>query len=145
MATLAVDKQRRLSFEQRTASIELPIIADDIIFAGAYVGESSSAGTARPLQGGDVFLGIAEEQCDNAGGAAAAKRVKLIAEGILHRVAVTGLSGGNADLGAAVYAADDDTLNTTASANTQIGKVDSYNADDGTYNIHFQAAARRSI
>ena len=51
MATLAADVQRAY----QTGEIEeYPVIASDIIYQGAAVGENAS-GYSRPLQAGDPF------------------------------------------------------------------------------------------
>ena len=127
MATLATDKAR--VFEDSGANPvynELPVIATDIIYAGAAVGESSSAGTARPLAAGDNFLGFCIEKVDNSAGAAAAKTVKLLARG---SVWLTVTNGDNIDdLGVTVYASDDDTFTTASTSNTAIGKIIRYDS-----------------
>ena len=117
MATLAQDKPRAFGVGDFN---ELPVIASDIIFEGAAVGDNGS-GLARPLVAADPFLGFAKERCDNSGGAASARNVKLFERGKIE-LDVTGVASA-ADVGEAVYASDDDTFTLTSAGNSAIGKV----------------------
>ncbi len=117
MTTLAKDVQR--PFELGTIN-ELPVIAADIIYEGAAVGIVSGTGYARPLQAGDAFAGFAETKCDNSDGAAGDKHVRVRTKGAVE-VAVDSLV--ITDIGAAVYASDDDTFTKTSTSNTFIGRV----------------------
>jgi predicted RecA/RadA family phage recombinase len=143
MATLAVDKLRAFDLYPKEYN-ELPVIASDIIYAGAAVGESSSTGTARPLVAGDTFLGFCNERVDNSAGAAAAKTVKLITVG---SVWLTVTNGDNInDVGDTVYASDDDTFTLASTGNTAIGKVLRYDATRANkVLVRFEAAVARSI
>lgn len=145
MATLTADTPR--TFEQTGGHPdynEIPIIADDIVYAGAAVGESTTTGTGRPLVGGDTFLGFCIEQCDNAGGAAAAKRIKLLESGVAW-LTVTGGDNNN-DYDAAVYASDDNVFTLTSSTGfTQIGKVKRYDSAKGQCLVYFESSSKRSI
>lgn len=143
MATLSVDTPRAFENTGGHPSMnEYPIIADDIIYAGAAVGESSSDGTARPFVASDVFLGFCVETCDNTGGSAGDKRVKVYDKGVVW-LTVTGADNVN-DLGATVYASDDATFTLTASGATAIGKVKRYDASGKTL-VAFESAPQRSI
>jgi hypothetical protein len=137
MATLAADKPRIFDEGYAFLSNEHPIIADDIVYAGAAVGESSSAGTARPLVAADNFLGFATEKCDNSGGDASAKRVKVRMAGVA-RLTVTGAAS-EADTGESVYASDDDTFTMTGAGNTLIGRIIRW-VSSTTCMVHFQAS-----
>jgi hypothetical protein len=117
MTTLAKDTPR--AYEMGEVN-DLPIIANDIIYEGAAVGDNGS-GYARPLVAADPFLGFAKEECDNTGGDAGAKRVKVQEKGKIV-LNVTGVSGVG-DVGDAVYADDDNSFTKTSSSNTAIGKV----------------------
>lgn len=117
MATLAQDKPRAFGVGEFN---ELPVIASDIIFEGAAVGDNAS-GLARPLVAADPFLGFAKERCDNSAGAASARNVKLFERGKIE-LDVTGVASA-ADVGEAVYASDDDTFTLTSAGNSAIGKV----------------------
>ena len=77
MATLSADKPR---YYQTGEHEEYPVIASDVIYEGAAVGENGS-GYARPLQAGDVFLGFALETADNSDGSAGDIRVRVQAKG----------------------------------------------------------------
>jgi hypothetical protein len=117
MATLAQDKPRAFGVGDFN---ELPVIASDIIFEGAAVGDNAS-GLARPLVAADPFLGFAKERCDNSAGAASARNVKVFERGKIE-LDVTGVASA-ADVGETVYASDDDTFTLTAGSNSAIGKV----------------------
>ena len=71
MATLAKDTPRDYQLGDME---EYPVIASDIIYEGAAVGENGS-GYARPLAAGDKFLGFATRNADNSGGSAGDIRV----------------------------------------------------------------------
>lgn len=116
MTTLAQDAQR--PFELGTIN-ELPVIAGDIIYEGAAVGLDGN-GYARPLQGGDTFAGFAETQADNSNGSAGDTHVRVRTQGSVE-IAVDSLV--MADIGAAVYASDDDTFTKTDTGNSFIGRV----------------------
>lgn len=116
MTTLAADAVR--SYE--TGGINsLPVIAADIIYEGAAVGDNGS-GIARPLVAGDPFRGFAQRKVDNAAGAESAKRVEVRTAGLV-QLAITSLA--ITDVGKDVYASDDDTFTLTQSTNTRIGYV----------------------
>lgn len=116
MTTLAVDKPR--AYELGAVN-ELPVVAADIIYEGAAVGDNGS-GVARPLVAGDPFLGFAIENVDNSAGAAGDKTVKVKKHG---EVVLPITSLAITDRGKPVYASDDDTFTLTASTNTHIGRV----------------------
>jgi hypothetical protein len=117
MATLAQDKPRAFGVGDFN---ELPVIASDIIFEGAAVGDNGS-GLARPLVAADPFLGFAKERCDNSAGAASARNVKVFERGKIE-LDVVGVTSAD-DVGETVYASDDDTFTLTAGSNSAIGKV----------------------
>lgn len=102
-------------------SEEYPVIASDIIYQGAAVGENGS-GYARPLQAGDAFLGFAEAKADNSAGSAGDINVNVKARGRV-QLAVAGATAITANDRPAVYASDDNTFTLTASTNSLIGYV----------------------
>lgn len=138
MATLAADKVRK--FRNLAPSIEIPAVATDIIYRGAAVGDSS--GTGRPLVAGDGFMGFTDAQCDNSAGAASAKNIDVIPEGEV-LLAVTSVASAD-DVGATVYASDDDTYTLASTSNTAIGKVTQWVTSTSCW-VKFQAASYRSI
>jgi hypothetical protein len=143
MATLAADKPRVFELTGAHPDYnEMPVIASDIIYAGAAVGENSSTGTARPLVAGDNFMGFCLEQADNSTGAASAINVKLQYAGVV-KLSVTGVSS-TAQYGDAVYASDDDTFTTASTGNTQIGKLKRW-ITGTTCLVDFEAKAAQSI
>lgn len=117
MTTLAVDKPRTYQLGDLA---HYPMIAADIIYEGAAVGENGS-GYARPLQAGDRFLGFALEHCDNSAGSAGDKSVRVRTKGYaelpIASLAIT------ANDRPRVYASDDDTFTLTATSNSLIGTV----------------------
>ena len=142
MATLAANKKRVYEFNESPLLNDVDIIADDVVFEGAAVGESASTGTGRPLVAGDVFLGMCIAKTDNTGGAAADKQIRVRQKGTV-KLPVTGV-GGAADVGATVYASDDDTFTLTVGSNTAIGKIVRH-VSSTTVMVRFEAAQARSI
>lgn len=138
MTTLAADKAR--SFELGDIQ-ELPMIAADIIYEGAAVGDNAS-GLARPLVAADPFLGFAERTADNSAGAASALKVRVRTRGQV-QLAVTGVASA-ADVSETVYASDDDTFTLTAGSNTAIGKVSRW-VSGTTCIVAFEALPFRSL
>lgn len=118
MATLAADSPRDYQLGEKE---DYPVIASDIIFEGAAVGENAS-GYARPLVAADPFLGFADRKADNSAGAAGAVNVTVKTRGRL-KVPVVGASAITANDRPAVYASDDDTFTLTSTANSKIGYV----------------------
>lgn len=118
MATLATDTPR--AYELGTIE-EYPVIAADIIYEGAAVGENGS-GYARPLVAADPFLGFAESKADNSAGAAGAVNVRVRQKGKV-QLAVAGATAITANDRPKVYASDDNTFTLTATSNTYIGTV----------------------
>lgn len=118
MTTLAANAPRTYQGGDKE---DYPVIASDIIYEGACVGENAS-GYARPLVAADPFLGFAEEKADNATGAAGDINVRVKRKGSIV-VPVVGASAITANDGPAVYASDDDTFTLTLTSNTKIGYV----------------------
>ena len=117
MATLAKDTPRDYQLGEME---EYPVIATDIIYEGAAVGENGS-GYARPLVAADKFLGFATRKADNAVGSAGDARVIVRQKGKI-RLAISGLAI-TANDRPAVYASDDNTFTLTSESNSLIGKV----------------------
>ena len=142
MATLAADVNRVFEFNADQVVNDIPMIASDTIYAGAAVGESSSTGNARPLAGGDTFLGFALAQATN-GATVGATNVRVAQKGVV-KLTVTGVSADD-DLGIAIYASDDATFSTTSTTtSTQIGKLARW-ISSTTCMVYFEAAVLRSI
>jgi hypothetical protein len=122
MATLSVDTPRVFESGHDEFVNGLPMIDNDIIYDGAAVGESAATGTFRPLVSGDQFAGFAVEQADNTvlGHVAGFVKVNVKQCGRV-KLAVTGASAVT-DVGAAVYATDDNVFTLTPSG-TKIGVV----------------------
>ena len=118
MTTLAATALR----EYQLADLdEYPVIASDIIYQGAAVGENGS-GYARPLVAADPFLGFAQAPADNSAGAAGAINVQVRTRGVI-RLTVAGATAITANDRPAVYASDDNTFTLTATSNSLIGYV----------------------
>lgn len=136
MTTLAADAIRPLEVGNVN---EFSVIASDIIYALAAVGLVVATGHARPLAAGDVFVGFAEAQVDNSAGAAAAKRVRVIESGKV-QLAVAGAL--ITDVGAPVYATDDDTFVLLPTGGVFIGKVHRF-VSSGVVIVSFDAPDMR--
>lgn len=117
MTTLAVDTPR--TYELGDVN-EFPVIAAEIIYEGAAVGLVAASGHAQPLTSADKFVGFAERKVDNSAGAAAAKNVRVNKRGSV-QLAVSGAV--ITDIGAAVYATDDNTFVFTPVSAVFIGFV----------------------
>lgn len=133
---LTANKPYRMAAVSPDAITRMPVIADDHIYQGAILGLSS--GRARPLTAGDQFLGIADSEANNTGGAAGALDVEVVQRGQIIGATVAGTSA--TSLNAVVYASDDGTLTLTPSTNTKIGFISRVNSD-GTVDINFYASA----
>lgn len=142
MTTLAADSKRQYEVNEDPVLNDVPIIADDTVYEGAAVGESSSAGTGRPLEAGDTFLGFSIAKCDNEGGSAGDKNIRVRQKGGVV-LSVTGVVG-IADHGATVYASDDDTFTLSSTGNTAIGKITRFVSGTKVV-VRFEAAQVRSI
>ena len=132
MTTLAADKIRQFSVGEYE---EYPVIASDIIYEGAAVGENAS-GYARPLEGADVFLGFAERKADNSAGSAGDVRVRVLTRGRVV-AAITSLAI-TANDRPAVYMSDDDVFTLTSTSNSKIGNVSRWIAT-GSAVVEFDA------
>lgn len=137
MTTLAADLLRDFQLGEIE---EYPVIAADIIYQGAAVGENGS-GYSRPLVAGDVFQGFALENSDNSAGSAGDKRVKVRTRGLvvlpIASIAIT------ANDRPAVYASDDNAFTLTASTNSLIGYVSRW-VSTGYAVVEFDAALVRA-
>lgn len=132
MTTLAADKVRDLKPGDLN---DIPMIASDIIYGGAAVGIVKASGHARPLTSVDLFAGFALRQCDNSTGAAAAKNVKVVRAGIA-TLPVTGAV--ITDVGANVYAQDDDAFSFIGTSGVFVGKVVRF-VSSGIVDVQFDA------
>lgn len=133
MTTLSANAPR--SYQLGSEGL-VPMVATDIIYEGAAVGTAS--GLARPLAAADPFAGFAMEKADNAAGSAGDKSVRIRTRGRVS-LEVTGVTGvGN--LGAKVYASDDDTFTLTATDNSLIGVVSEF-VSGTTVIVEFDAAS----
>lgn len=141
MATLTKDTPRTYELHGGDFDNDLPVIASDIIYEGAAVGENGS-GYFRPLVAADPFAGFALQQADNSSGSAGDRSVHVRQRGVIV-MPVTGATAVT-DEGSTVYASDDDTLTLTAGSNTAIGKVLRY-VSGTVCAIYFEAATLRSI
>lgn len=137
MATMTVDTPRAYQLGDME---EYPVIAADIIYEGAAVGEDAS-GYSRPLAAGDVFQGFAQEYVDNSAGSAGDKRVRVLTRGrVVLPIAALAITANDRP---AVYASDDDTFTLTATANSLIGYVSRWNGT-GSAVVEFDAALVRA-
>lgn len=123
MTTLAADSPQVLVTGDMGS---VPILADDIVYEGAMVGDNG-AGYGRPLVAGDKFLGHSIVQVDNTGGAAGDKNIRVRTGKYRMVCALVGLI---TDVGQPVYASDDATLSLiagiTTTKNSYVGKITRY-------------------
>jgi hypothetical protein len=122
MTTLAKDNPIVTAEGARSS---IPIIASDIVFEGALVGDNG-AGYGRPLTAGDKFQGHAVRKVDNSAGSAGDKNIELRSG---HYRAVVALVALITDVGQPVYASDDGALTMVAastSAYSYVGIVTRY-------------------
>lgn len=123
MTTLAADKPR--TYEERGKIETYPVVASDIIYEGAAVGEDDS-GYAQPLVAGQAFLGFAQRTVDNSAGLAGAKNVQVYRSGdVLLPITDLAITANDRP---AVYAADDDDFTLTSTSNSKIGWVSRWTA-----------------
>lgn len=141
MTTLAADVKRVYEFNADPLYNDIPMVISDTIYEGAAVGESSSTGNARPLVGGDNFLGFCVAQVTN-GATIGAKTVRVRQKGVV-KLTVTGVTADD-DLGVAVYASDDNSFTTTSSGATQIGKLVRW-VSSTTALVYFESLYVRSV
>lgn len=136
MATLTADVVRQYEHNLDPVFNHVPMIADDIIYKGACVGYVDGTGLAKPIATTNIFVGFAEDQADNTGGAASAINVKVRSVGNVVLSVVGAADAG--DIGAPVYASDDATFTLTAGSNVKIGKVHRWESGT-TCVVHFES------
>lgn len=126
MTTLAADAPM---VQVEGAQNAIGIIANDIVYEGAMVGDNG-AGYGRPLVAGDKFLGHAVSRVDNTvtgpkGVAGAAGDLNIQVLTGRYRLVVS-LAGTITDVGQPVYASDDATYTFVATSNSFVGRVVRY-------------------
>lgn len=136
MTTLAAQSLR--NYEQGDGNM-IPVIASDIIYEGAAVGVVAASGHARPLVGGDRFVGFADREADNSAGAAAAIYVETKTRGQI-QLSVSGAV--ITDVGQPVYATDDDTFVFNPVGGSFIGFVKRF-VSSGVVVVEFDCAGFR--
>lgn len=140
MTTLAVDKVRTIEAAPQAPKNDLPVIASDIIYAGALVGDNAS-GWMRPLVAADPFRGLCRRQADNSAGANGDINVEVLEEFDIE-VSVVGATAVS-DVGSLVYASDDDVFTLTSTSNTLVGRVKRW-VSGTTCIVHCEADQVRS-
>ena len=108
------------SFDARRkdgALVLYPLGAGVHVRKGGLLAVVSATGLAQPVSdsAGLVFIGIAYEESDNTGGAAAAKSVRVLKTGVFTYLK-TGAA--QADTGKTAFAVDDGTVATAATADS---------------------------
>jgi len=120
MTTLAVDSPLTIVTGDFNS---IGIIANDIVFEGAMVGENAS-GYGRPLVAGDLFVGHSLVQVDNTSGLAGAKEIRLRTGRYRGKATISGVL--ITDVGKEVFASDDDTYTLSSYGNSRVGVVIRY-------------------
>lgn len=95
--------------------------AGEKIPAGALVVVASGYAENLTDKSGAVFVGVASETCDNTGGAAGAKEVRVWQYGAFDMAA--GFSAAQTDVGAAVVGTDNQTVAKTSTNSVAVGRV----------------------
>jgi hypothetical protein len=122
MTALAANVDRK---EKEGMLLAHPVVASDIIYAGALV-KHNAAGYLAPCaaEAGAVFAGVAIEKVDNSAGSAGDLSCRVKKTGAF---LMSGTGFSQANVGASVYASDDDTVSTTQASNEQeVGKIVEY-------------------
>lgn len=112
----AVNRDKFVDQETRT----FPVAAAVTIYRGAFVGLHPVSGYLKPFEGGDLFAGIAYEDCNNASGAAGAANCRVQVTGDF-KLPLTSVAIG--DCGKAVYAVADDSLSLVGHPDGFVGRV----------------------
>ena len=138
MTTLAKTQPRDYAAGFGDLMLGIPMVATDIVYEGAAVGDAAGAGTARPLVAGDDFLGFAWRKADNLTGVASAINCLIRPFGLV-KLSVTGVTG-TTDIGKPVFASDDATFTLTRGTSTEIGVIAQWIST--TYAlVHFRATS----
>jgi predicted RecA/RadA family phage recombinase len=128
MAALTQDRATKRLAEPSAIQQEVPVAAGEEIFAGSIVSVASGlASAAAASDAGDYAL-FATEYVDNSAGAAGDVSVRCERRGIYLYPHVTA-DLGRADVGALVYASDDQTVTKTVGTNTPVGRI--FKLDEG--------------
>ncbi len=114
---------------------QIPVKGGAIIYQGAAVG-SNSSGYAKSIQNGDKFLGFADEQIDNSGGADGTKSVRIRKRGAI-LLDISGIT--LADINKSVYATDDNSFTLSDSNSVYIGQISRIDSS-GVALVEFDAA-----
>ncbi len=96
------------------------------IYKGTLVSVRVADGYAYPARSGtatDIFMGEAVETVDNSAGSGGEKNIKVRRRGSIV-VVCSGFA--QTDLGAIVYASDDQTVTKTSTNNQKVGKVSEF-------------------
>jgi hypothetical protein len=100
-----------------------PVDAAVHVYQGSLLSFNAANGCVRPLIKPEIFGGVAYEEKDNTGGAAAAVKVRTIVRAVLDMP----LSGATQSAcGEPVYATADDAISLTSSGNSFIGFQDEF-------------------
>lgn len=125
MADLSADRQvdtKQLNMPEGGYYMDFDVSASEIIFQGMFVqgdagGDITSAGSAT-VAGGAVW-GLAVEHVDNSSGADGDVTAKCLVGAVIEHT----LTATTADIGAAAFVTDDQTLTLTASNNAFLGYI----------------------
>ena len=97
------------------ALIAYPVAAGAHIFKGGMVAVTASGVVPAADAAGLMFVGVAYEEGDNRGGAAGARKVRVLKTGV-YTYSKTGASP--TDMGRMVFVVDDATVSTAATGST---------------------------
>lgn len=128
----ALTKDKDVHAKETGRSIDVPLAANAIIFAGAMVSSNATGfGVAASDTTGEVVRGIAEEAADNTGGSDGDLTVRCRL-GVFELLTV-GTVVDQADMGRPVYVSDDATIEKIAGVTNNIiaGTLDSLDPETG--------------
>jgi hypothetical protein len=123
---MPLDKDTNRIFENGEAFNSISVAASAKIFEGSLIG-ATSGGYGRPLQTGDKAMGFAKDNIDNSDGSDGDRKVDIRAKGKVS-LFISGLAMAN--VGAKVYASDDNTFTLTETNNVYVGKVVRFEKSD---------------
>lgn len=123
---MPLDKDINVIFENAEDSNTILVAASTQIYLGSLIG-ATSGGYGRPLEAGDTAVGFAKDNLDNTEGSDGDQKADVKAKGKVSTF-ISGLTIDN--LGAKVYASDDNTFTLTATGNSYVGKVVRFEKSD---------------
>lgn len=129
---MAATTNQLIKAQQPDGLVAIPVIASLFVPQGTMVFSvaASGHGSNAIAAGANHFMGIAKEQCDNASGAAAAKKVEVYTKG---RFLLPGTGLTQAMVGDKAYAVDNFAVDGTSTSQTLIGRFTEFVSSTAMY------------